>query len=272
MKTYEARQSSFRLTTCNYGLSRLPFRGPNRPTDGRFVAFLGGSDTIARYVPKPYPDLVETAIGEVCVNLGVQAAGPDVYLHDPALQSLCHDAAAIVIQVPGAVNLTNEYYRVHPRRNDRFVAPTLKLISLFPEVDFAEISFTGHLVSRLRAVDDARFSLVVASLRAAWMSQMVRLVEQVAGPVVLVWFASRKPKDAEQGQNPCHEPVFVSAPMIDALRSHVDDIVEVVMERGDLEGLSYAPLDTLTAQDALGSAAHDAVAKALRVPLMRALA
>lgn len=271
MKTYESRNSAFRVASCTYGLSRLSFRGPRRPTDGRYVAVLGGSDTLARYVPKPYPELVETAIGEVCVNLGVQAAGPDVYLNDPTLQSLRHDAAATVIQLPGAMNLSNEFYKVHPRRNDRFTAPTEKLVRLFPEVDFSEVSFTGHLASRLRSVDEARFALVRAALQSAWLCRMVQLVENVPGPVLLLWFASRSPDGPGQGQNPCHEPVFVTDQMVEALRDHVDDIIEVVAQRGELEGLSFAPLDTLAAQDALGLAAHQAAARALRGAVMRAL-
>lgn len=276
MKTFETRQSAFRLTSCTYGLSRLSFRGPRRPTDGRFVAVLGGSDTLARYVAKPYPDLVETAIGEVCVNLGVQAAGPDVYLNDPALQSLRHDAAATVIQLPGSTNLSNDFYKVHPRRNDRFTAPTDKLIHLYPEVDFSEISFTGHLIARLRAVDEARFALVRTALQSAWVCRMVQLVENVPGPVLLLWFAERTPNSdggsiVGQGGNPCHEPVFVTRQMVEALRDYVDDIIEVIAVRGELDGLSYAPLDTLAARDALGLAAHQAAAQALRASVMYAI-
>ncbi|SLN29020.1 DUF6473 family protein [Pseudooctadecabacter jejudonensis] len=270
MKTYETSTGGLRLTSCTYGLSRLSFRGPRRPTDGPFVACLGGSDTFARYVPKPYPDLIETAIGEVCVNFGCQAAGPDVYLNDPAMRTLRRDAAATVLQIPGAANLSNAFYRVHPRRNDRFVAPTNKLKMLFPEVDFAEISFTGHLISRLNAVDEARFALVRTALQNTWLHRMIELVEDATGPVLLLWFASRTPAD-EGAMQPHMEPVFVTADMVEALRDHVDDIIEVVHKRGTLEGMSFAPLDTLAAGDALGVDAHMAAAKALRTPLMHAL-
>jgi hypothetical protein len=74
-----------RLMPCNYGLSKLPFRGPRRQTDGRYVAFLGESETFGKDIAKPFPDHVETAIGEVCVNLGCQSAGPDAFLHDTAI-------------------------------------------------------------------------------------------------------------------------------------------------------------------------------------------
>ena len=147
MKTDMIPGSVLRLTPCSHGLSKLQFRGPRRPTDGRYVAFLGGSETFGKYIPKPFPDHVETAIGEVCVNLGCQSAGPDAFLHDTAIQSLCYDAAATVIQLPGATGLSNAFYKVHPRRNDRFIAPTDELMALYPEIDFAEISFTGPMLN-----------------------------------------------------------------------------------------------------------------------------
>lgn len=271
MKTYTNYENAVRLTPCTYGVSRLSFRGPRRPTDGRFVAFLGGSDTFARYIQQPFSDLVETATGEVCVNLGCQAAGPDVYLKDTAVQAICHDASAVVIQLIGAANLSNAYYKVHPRRNDRFIAPTNRLTALFPEVDFSEISFTGHLIARLRAVDEARFALVRTCLQATWIARMRALIDGASGKVILLWFASRSPARESDGTHPSHEPMFVTSQMLETLRDDVDDIIEVVAARGETDGMSFAPLDTLAAQDSLGITAHHAAAKALRKPLTIAL-
>ena len=271
MKTDMIPRGVLRLTPCNYGLSKLPFRGPRRPTDGRYVAFLGGSETFGKYIPKPFPDHVETEIGEVCVNLGCQSAGPDAFLHDTAIQSLCYDAAATVIQLPGATGLSNAFYKVHPRRNDRFIAPTDKLIALYPEIDFAEVSFTGHLIARLCAVDGDRFELVRKQLAVMWTLRMKSLVGQANGPVILLWFASRAPQNASTGIRPASHPAFVSRKMIEGLRPYVSNIIEVVVERGRLDGMQFAPLDALAAQEMLGIAAHEAAAKALRRPLIRAL-
>lgn len=268
MKTYTNHEGAVRLAPCTYGVSRLSFRGPRRPTDGRFVAFLGGSDTFARYVPMPFSNLVETAIGEVCVNLGCQAAGPDVYLKDTAVQALRQDATATVIQLIGAANLSNAFYKVHPRRNDRFIAPTPRLIALFPEMDFSEISFTGHLISRLRTVDEARFALVRTCLQNTWRVRMRALIDGATGPVILLWFASRPPQGDGEGNQPANEPLFVTADMVNDLRDLVADVVEVVAPRGDTEQMSFAPLDKLAAQDCLGIGAHQIAAKALRGPLM----
>lgn len=264
MKTYTNCEGAVRLSPCTYGVSRLAFRGPRQPTDGRFVAFLGGSDTFARYIPTPFSDLVETEIDEVCINLGCQAAGPDVFLNDTALQALRHDACGTVIQVLGAANLSNAYYRVHPRRNDRFIAPTTRLTDLYPEVDFSEISFTGHLISKLRSVDEARFALVRTCLQATWVARMRSLIDGAsAGPVFLLWFASRFPQDAVESSQPVHEPVFVTTEMMNELRDHVTDIIEVVVQRGNTDQMSFAALDRLAAADSFGWDAHQNAAKAV---------
>ena len=271
MKTETILGGGVRLEPCSYGLSKLSFRGPRRPTDGRYIAFLGGSETFGKYIPKPFPDLIETAIGEVCVNLGNQSAGPDVFLHDTAIQSLCHDAAATVIQIPPATNLSNPFYKVHPRRNDRFIAPKERLVVLYPELDFAEVAFTGHLISRLRAIDDRRFTVVRNQLCKTWVHRMKALVAKCTGPTFLLWFAARKPQDTSVGIHPSNHPAFVTRAMVEALRPYVSDIIEVVAKRGETCGMVFPPLEALAAQDMLGIDAHKAAAKALRAPLLYGL-
>ncbi|MCF2905723.1 DUF6473 family protein [Octadecabacter sp. CECT 8868] len=260
MKSDIKPRGALRLAPCHYGLSKLPFRGPMRPTDGRFVAFLGGSETFAKYIRTPYPDKVETEIGEVCINLGFQSAGPDVFLNDTAVQSLCHDAVATIIQVLNAANISNSFYKVHPRRNDRFVGPTDKLKLLFPEVDFTEIAFTGHLIARLRAEDEKRFELVKEHLQRTWIRRMKTLIGRSSGAVVLLWLHQ---KDTEGS--------LVTKKMVAALRDYISQIVVVTVEDDGHDGKCYAPLDALSAKEAMGPKTHAAVAKALRGPLMGCL-
>lgn len=181
MKTETRSTGVLRLTACTYGLSKVPFRGPRRRTYGRYVACVGGSDTFGKFIRAPYPHLLEVKINTPCVNLGCQSAGPDVFLNDPAIGSLCHDASATVIQVLNAVNLTNAFYKVHPRRNDRFIAPTDALRGLYPEVDFTDVAFTGHLIAKLNAVDPNRFKEVRATLQATWLRRMKELITLAGG-------------------------------------------------------------------------------------------
>ena len=52
---------------------------------------------------------------------------------------------------------------------------------------------------------------------------------------------------------------------------YVADQIEVRVEVGQIEGMNFAPLEELSAREAIGPEAHIAVAKALRAPLMRGL-
>jgi hypothetical protein len=237
------------MTTCSYGLSRLQFRGPRRPTDGGYVACLGGSATFARDVVQPFPDLLEQETGMVCLNLGQHLAGPDLFLRDDALRALVHDASAVVIQVMGAANLSNRFYKVHPRRNDRFIAPRGPLRRLYPEVDFTEIAFTGHLMARLAETDRTRLTEVQRELRGCWVRRMRELVGLANVPVHLLWFAPRQPEDpAGEARDPC----LVTPGMLDAVGTR---LTKVVYDSGpDLRANAPGPEDHRRAAVALGRA------------------
>ena len=85
------------------------------------MAFLGGSETYGKFIQDPFPDLVERALGMTCVNLGYMNAGVDAFIHEAEVLSLAAAAEITVIQLMGAQNMSNRLYRVHPRRNDRFL-------------------------------------------------------------------------------------------------------------------------------------------------------
>ena len=74
------------LEQCRYDGSRLLLRGPRRNLDSDFVACLGGTETFARFIAMPYPDLLEEALGLTCVNFGWPNAGIDVFRGDPAFR------------------------------------------------------------------------------------------------------------------------------------------------------------------------------------------
>ncbi len=44
---------------------------------------IGGTETYGKFVPDPYPALIEARMGLQMVNLGCLNAGPDVFLNEP---------------------------------------------------------------------------------------------------------------------------------------------------------------------------------------------
>lgn len=237
------------------------------------MACLGGTETFGKFIPHPFPDLLERIIGVTCVNFGWPNAGIDVFAGDRALLDCAGRARLCVLQVPCAVNMSNRYYRVHPRRNDRFLQATDALRDLFDEVDFTEFSFTRHLLGRLQDLSPERFVRIRQELADVWVTGMHDLIGQIASPVVLLWLSARSPEDGADRPDIWSDPALVSREMLEAVRGQVREIVELPLgeaARGAEAGMAGPGRDRRAAQKVLGSAAHEQAADAL-VPVVAGL-
>lgn len=212
---------------CRYGRSRSVFRGPQVSLDLPYIAMLGGSLTFGMWVHTPFPALVAAATARPVVNLGVHHGGPDVYLSDPEILNIVARADVAVVQATGAETLTNPFYSVHSRRNDRFLAATPALRELFPEVDFTDIHFVRHLLQVLQRVDSHRFALVVQALKATWVARMQELLVHLPLRRRLLWVAEQAPPDRADMLGP-GGPLFVDAPMLERLRPLAGDVIVAV--------------------------------------------
>ena len=112
--------------------------------------------------------------------------GVDCRLNDPALIERAGAAWAFVMLLPPLGNLGNPFYSVHPRRNDRFLAARPKLKALFPEVDFTEFDFTGHMLSTLATTCPHRFVELRRLLRHTWRNRLEGLLAHLPENGVLV--------------------------------------------------------------------------------------
>lgn len=251
---------------CRYDGSRLLFRGPRRTLEGDFVACLGGTETFGKFVSNPYPDLLEGMTGTPCVNFGWPNAGVDVFAKDGALLDCAGRARLCVLQVPGALNMSNMYYRVHPRRNDRFLQATDALRALFPEVDFTEFSFTRHLLHHLHDLSEERFGYIGRELETLWVAGMKDILGRIKAPVVLLWLSTRAPEATGEPDLWDH-PARVTRDMLEALRADAHAIVEPGLCADD-RGVDPAPLrsrrERRLAQVMLSPRAHERAAQALR--------
>ncbi|WP_299970929.1 DUF6473 family protein [uncultured Roseobacter sp.] len=261
---------------CHYGRSKLTFRGPERRLDVPYVAFLGGTATYGKFLKTPFPALVESTLGVNCVNLGIANAGLDVMLKDPFLRDACFDASATVIQVVGAHNLSNRFYTVHPRRNDRFLTASERLMALYPEVDFAEFHFNKHMLSALYNLSRERFAKLCKEVRAAWVARMRQLTRQTPGRVVLVWFSHHAPPSEQvEVSDPGKggSPLFITREMLDTLYGDVADCVELVPSAEALaagsDGMIFDQMEAPAAKGMLGPRAHGELAQKLEPVLQR---
>ncbi len=252
---------------CRYGKSKLLFRGPRRNLEDNYVAFLGGTETYGKFLERPFPALVEEEIGTVCVNFGYVNAGVDVFANEPEVLGACSRARATVIQVMGAQNMSNRFYAVHPRRNDRFVCASRLMKTIFRDVDFTDFSFTRHMLHELQALSQERFAIVRDELKEAWVGRMRRLLARIEGKTVLLWFAAHSPDEADSFGALGRDPLFIDREMIEEVRSHATHVVEVVVRAPEADrpgdGLVYSPLEEPATRGMLGATAHAAVAARL---------
>ncbi|KIT17993.1 DUF6473 family protein [Jannaschia aquimarina] len=248
-----------------YHGSQQVFRGPSVDHRRPFVAVLGGSEMVGRHVRQPVPDLLAGALGVQVANVALHNAGPDAYLRDPALMDLVARADLVVLQVMGAANLSNRYYVVHPRRNDRFVRPTHDLRRLYPQVDFTDFAFTRHLLQVLRTRSPKGFQYVARELRRNWIARMTELVEAIGRPVFLVTVANRRGLSGEA------EPLLIDEEMVDNLsplvEGHEQCEVTSFLDENRLEEMIFSDEEIAAAQNLLPPLAHEEVAKRLVVRL-----
>ncbi|MEM6760654.1 MAG: DUF6473 family protein [Pseudomonadota bacterium] len=250
---------------CRYGSSKILFRGPKRPLDMPYVAFFGGTLTYGKFIQEPFPKLIEAELGCTCVNFGCVNGGVDLYAADPVLREAAVNAAVTVIQVTSPRNMSNRFYTVHPRRNDRFVEASALMRTIYREVDFAEFNFTNHMLKRLKLVSPDRFATVVDELQSAWVARMRLVLSQIPGKTVLLWASDTTPENMADDVDA--DPAFVSDKMLQEIEPLVTRFVRVKasQEAVDMgtDGMFFAEMDTPAAQVMLGPKMHREIADAL---------
>ncbi len=266
MTVHSGGGMSLEYYPCRYNDSRVLFRGPRRKLDREYIAFIGGAETYGRFVEQPFPALLERRLSISCVNFGVLNAGMDLYLNDPAILDLASKASAKVMQITGAQNMSNRFYSVHPRRNDRFLRASERLEELYPEVDFTEFHFNRHMLGQLAEISLDRYALIVDELQTAWVARMKHVLTILHGKVVLLWFANHAPV-LGKSQTTGSDPLFVTRDMIEVLRPRVMRVVEVVPSEAAMmegtKGMVFGDFDACAAAELPNPRAHEEVANTL---------
>ena len=260
---------------CRYGSSRVLFRGPRRDIERAYVAVLGGTETYGKFVPVPFPDLIERELGLPVANLGCMNAGPDVFLNETAVTEIAAQASVTIVQILGAQNLSNRYYAVHPRRNDRFLGATPLLRAIFPRVDFTEFNFTRHMLMSLQTASEDRFEVVAEELRAAWVTRMKLLLSRLGPRTILLWVSDQAPPSPTRRVDLARNPLLIDNEMISAIRAPATAYVQAVISQAALsqgvDGMAFAPMEAPAAAGLPGPAAHREVADLLMPEIYRLL-
>jgi hypothetical protein len=263
MKQETIETGDLSYAPCRYGASRMLFRGPRKRLDLPYLSFVGGTETYGKFIEKPFPMLVEKAMRQTCVNFGCVNGGIDAFVSDRTVMEICYNADLTVLQIMGANNLSNRFYSVHPRRNDRFLRASTVLQAIYQDVDFSEFAFTRHMLGALHAKSIERFETVVKELREAWMARMKSMISQIGDRCVLLWFSEDNLTDDHWSDRPGQlqvDPLFITASMIDELRPLVKDVVVVNPSENALahgtKGMYYPLSQEKAASEMLGAHCH----------------
>jgi len=253
---------------CRYGRSGLLFRGPRRRLSGSYLVALGGTETYGKFVAEPWPALLEGRIGMPVANFGCVNAGIDLFLSDPQITEIAGAARLTVLQLTGPQNMTNRFYAVHPRRNDRFLRATGAMRATFPEVDFTEFNFTRHMLTSLADRFPQRFDQLAGELRAAWVARMRQLLERIGGQVVLLWIGSHH-------LGGISDPVPLTADMVADVQGRARHTMRVepsmTARAAGTAGMWFGALEEPAAAEMPGPMVHAEVAEALAPVLARLL-
>jgi hypothetical protein len=269
--SFEHRGLSLDYHPVVYPGSPLRFRGPRQGNGAAYLLCLGGSETFGRFIHAPFPAQLRGCLPCEVVNMGVMNGGMDVIAQDHAIHAALQGAAAVVLQITGAANLSNRFYSVHPRRNDRFVKASTMLRTLYRDVDFTEFHFTRHLLTHLRALSRDRFCVVERELRAAWMARMTAFIDHAPVPVHLLWLARHPPDTGDTGARLGHDPLFVTKDMVQRVASGAASLTIAVPETTDTGGMFFAPREEAAARALPGPEAHHIAARLLAPVVTAAL-
>jgi len=253
---------------CRYGTSKLLFRGPARVLEAPYVAFIGGTQTFGKFIKQPYPLKVEHLTGVTSVNFGQVNAGVDVFLKDPVVLEAARAGRVTVLEVLGAVNLDNRLYRVHMRRNDRFLRASEELVRMYPQVDFSQFSFTNHMLQHLHRSGPEQFAVVERVLQSTWVRRMRQLLGLLGGKVVLLRLG-RTDGGLRGGPDQAGtEGGLLTDEMVARLRPLVSAVVDMPVPQasGTLvrDGMVFTALEEGAARRVAGPQVHTAVARALQ--------
>lgn len=266
--SYDPHGEGLDYYPCYYGGSKIAFRGPPVPLDGPYTVVVGGSEVFGKYVEDPFTDQLAERTGRRVVNLGVMNAGLDAFVLDEGLMRVIARAEIVVVQATGAHNISNRFYTVHPRRNDRFLQASRMLTDLYRDVDFSDFSFTRHMLVTLRRKCPDRFQRLQAEISSAWLARMRLLLDRIKGKRVLLHIEDGR----DRGLGP--EPVFVTLDMLTNLEGAFDKIVQcdVSGEAGEtgLEDMVFVETERASALYMLPTDAHEKIAVALARVVRRA--
>lgn len=246
--------------SCGYGQERLQFRGPERSLAEPYGVFIGGTETYGKFVARPFPSLVEDHCGLTSVNLGAVNAGVETFRADPTVLEIARRAEFVVLQALSPKYVSNSFYTVHPRRNDRFIRARPALEQLYPQIDFTEFHFVGHLLRKLKRSSPRAFEKVVQECRKAWLTSLIGMIRRIDRPTMVLWLPRVSVRDGSVLSDP-----FLNERLLEPVRKRCIGVMQVAPEASvqatGTSGMVFGQMEAFAAADLPNPRMHQVIAE-----------
>ncbi len=136
---------------------------------------LGAAQTFGRFCREPFPELLARQLGMQVLNVGVAGAGPSTFLRG-AWGEWLNGAEAVVVQVLAARSESNSLFACDPTRGAFGVRRS----------DGSVMRFETFLHLLMESTDPATVRRVVEETRQNYVSNMIRLLQGVHSPKILL--------------------------------------------------------------------------------------
>ncbi len=260
-------QTPLDYQSVSYPGSMAEFRGPAADLKQKQVVCIGGTETFGRFIQHPFPELLAASLGRPAANMGAMNAGLELILNDAAIEKTMANADHVVLQITGAHLMTNRFYRVHPRRNDRFLRASSALSTVYRSTDFTEFHFVRHMLSVLSVESAERFAIVMRELQEAWVARMKTLVARVDVPVHLLWMSIAPPAERRADLENGTDPLFITEAMLNEVAEVASTLTICAATEEEVatptRGMFFSPREVAAAKVLPGPTQHDRAATML---------
>ena len=221
---FDAPDLDYALWDCPFDKA-VKLRGPPVDRTRPYVVCLGAAPTFGRFCREPFPELLSRRLGMQVLNAGVAGAGPSTFLRGGWSEWL-NGAKAVVVQVLAARSESNSLFECDPTRGALGVRRS----------DASPMRFEEFLRRLMETSDPATVRQVVEETRQNYVRNMIRLLQGIHSPKVLLWLSKRPPRYAINDRK-LHgilnaHPQLVDDVMLDQIRTHADAVVECVSSAG----------------------------------------
>ena len=202
-----------------------PFRGPRPLNDGNNgIVCVGAAQTFGCYTDRPFPLLVQEAMGMSVLNMGVAGAGHLFFTSRHRFLERINRAKLAVIQVMSG----------RSESNSLFASDGGEMLT--KRSDQAKIGAAPAYRELLKHSSPEVVKNIIHETRHNWIRHYLELFQMIEIPKILFWFSERK-EDFERNYSNVHAffgqfPQLVRSDWIDEITPYVDEYVSCVSSRG----------------------------------------